>query len=485
MDNKCIKGNTIAVIPFHLKSNEIDDFSSFLDQFRSLITSGNYFKPDDINANSDYYPEHIRNIWKKVDDDSIHDGFIQCYSTNSKVNNDYVFKADKGLRFNFGEIKIILNYNRLYEERSFGYFVVTYKWLGFDDIKSFSSFDCLRYHALHKEGKNKKNPKKYAFTEIKDTEENYLFLYDIFDDLLIPKDNNSEIFSWDTLSKYILFPHKRSYLIHIFHGLDKDSIGTMRSEAYKMIRVPSQDNAAELDGNFESYLDSILINKMLSHTTEFYAMSEGVLILDYRSGKFEEIENQLLNNYFPAFLMALNQRETQLMITTEFSKILPKLIYGKNEPRYDLVEIRKMDGDFVKIRFNQFFKSVSRNTEVDFFFKSLRRIFLVDDILEDNEDKIKSLKQLVDKSEKEDLEDEKERVKEEQETKEKKSERKINALLVVIAVFSVLSAVNDSYDLFSIDKDADWLMPFYGICLAAGVIIFVYFFVHHKNNKLD
>ena len=467
------KGNgiTISVIPFYLKSA---DKKSVLE---GLLDNLKYLTRTNLEAHSDYYPDHIKSIWNynKNIPENEEVGFLQVYKFDTNLIGNNIYIPNKRIDnqvseypFKITAVRLIINKKNTYPDMSFGYLIISYQWQEIFQLNQFAASDFFRFHCLEGDQQS-----KHAFKRIHPQLTNKLneglisekneeiYLEGIIHDLMRPKVNYERIPSlWEDFRECISFPYNRSYLLHFFHCSPEEAKRDNKKEAYRMIRVPQKDESMALDERFDEFIGSVMINSPLNHSTEFYAMSEGALVND--SGK-EFKEKSIINKYFPAFFLALNQREAQLYVASRFIQLKRDENF-----RYLTEELRKMNGNFVNIRFDQYFKSVSRNTEVDYFFKSIQKVFQVNEILEDNEDKINSLEEIAVVAENKEVEH-----------SERKREARINILLMSIALFSIFSAVTDTYDLF--DLNSKWTPHFVWVPIVATLICAYYLLRNQKK----
>jgi hypothetical protein len=121
-------------------------------------------------------------------------------------------------------------------------------------------------------------------------------------------------------------------------------------------------------------------------------MNEGALIID-RTTTFKEMHN-IFNKYFPAFIIALNQREIMMKVARIISEI-PGLEIEKNSPIFieKLSELRKL---IHILQLKQVFYSISNFNEVACFYKELQIKFNLELLLNDNKDSIDSIHGILD-----------------------------------------------------------------------------------------
>lgn len=182
-------------------------------------------------------------------------------------------------------------------------------------------------------------------------------------------------------SQSIIFTYLKPVLFHYgifpFESI-KDNI------YYNLLRIPPKDMGD---------LNSLQINSTtVEGRIKFICMNEGVLIIDRTTTSTEM--NSIFNKYFPAFIIALNQREIMMKVARIISEI-SGLEIEKNSPIFieKLSELRKL---IHILQLKQVFYSISNFNEVACFYKELQIKFNLELLLNDNKDSIDSIHGILD-----------------------------------------------------------------------------------------
>ncbi len=457
--NREIVGKTKMLVPFRLNSTENCferlnqllcnlrsearsnvDSSKYFEHIKDLIYTFNEKNEKSLVAYLTFFQLDLNKI--KIPIPPLSDNSID-ESENFNLNKcifQLVEKIEGKFDFKIGSIHVVLNSKTTYKDLVTGFIVIDFNWLKGEADSSIlyylSQSNFFRFHHLLKPS-NKKLIKN--FIKIKNTNHEFL-LRDLLEDLL----------------RVVIISGTMPYLFHLVTS-ENHSPEDIELYAYKAIRNPGH---ASIDFQRE-YLKSLITKSALSSSLSSYAMSEGVVLVSNN----KMYEHNLVNAYFPAFILALNQREIQLFLSERFNK----LKVDKNG-KYDSKQLRQMEGLFVKVRFDQFFKSVSVITEVNRFFNDMQGIFCVSALIEDNEDKIKSLRELAVVAEDKDKKD-----------LNRKRDIRVNVLLYVITLFNIFSAVNDTFDLF--DLHSQWTPHVVWVPIVATLIWAFLLFKTFKFTK--
>lgn len=416
-------GRTIVVIPFHL--NDENDSIKLIQQIDNVRSDCGK------KIDSSIYHDHIEKYFNwdqrnNIDLINNQNSFLHFYDLDySKFDKENTYKdqlfeiRSKGgdeqlhqFHFEFGHVHIVLNKKPTYNEIKLGYVLIDFNWICEKQVSlsEFCEIEFFRYHKINDPDK------KYSFYNVISGQELNIHTLLVSTKIEVLLDKNCTN-----------FPNRKPFLFHIVNS-ETDPNEIYSYYAYRSIRIPGKNkDAYEFDDKFKKMISSIMHEGQLGVNTHFYSLSEGTLLLCPR----QEGLNSIQNKYFPAFILALNQREIQYYISSQFGD----LEINNTNFKYNPKQLRRIQGTFVKIRFDQFFTSVSINTEVNSFFRYLRDVMKVKEILLENEEKIDALKNLVENA---------------QSKEERESDKKMNFLLIAITLLSLFSAFNDAYDLFSV-----------------------------------
>lgn len=367
--------------------------------------------------------------------------------------------------FKIEAIKLVINRPSINEGLGFGYFILQLEWV--DDqpnsphefvarLSSIANFyrwlnnendnKTMFYHpSCNKEIWNKKLEKKASEIsidiekfKIKDEENNKfgLFFHELIFDVVqeyfkiddyrkIVVINNQEFSNENEKKKEIIKP----YILHLYQTNQKlnqsePGVSDFLSNVYKTLRIPDSQNVSlkeDLNLEFKPFNPDSF--------TEFYSISEGALIIKGNSELNRKKE--MINDFYPAFLFALNQRQLFQYCQNRINSI--KL--DKNN-RYHQKDIRRLRGLLVNAEFTQVFTSISNYHEIDYFYEILRKNFKINILREEYMNSIDGLQSITS------LAIEKEA---------NKSQKRLNAILLILTVAQVWAGVSSL-----LDKKIDW-----------------------------
>lgn len=225
----------------------------------------------------------------------------------------------------------------------------------------------------------------------------------------------------------------------VFYGITSESTGSKADNelcglAYEIIRIPDR-NAAR----FEHELTEPKIHRV-GRNVAFTALNEGALVIE-TINKNTSVKG-IANKYFPAFVLALNQREI-LLGTMKNIVLLETQALSKAEDNF-FNKMERLRNRLLILQLKQIFYSVSNLHEVELFFNQLQSSFAVEKMLKENEQCIREMYNLLE------VKRNKELVRIEKENTEN-AERRSNIIDTILGAIGCLG-------LFSFLKD---LVPFY------------------------
>jgi hypothetical protein len=154
--------------------------------------------------------------------------------------------------------------------------------------------------------------------------------------------------------------------------------------------------------NSNKYIDE---NNRLSESCEiqFFISSEGSSIMDLNVDPTKtKHTNDLFNLYFPAFILALNQRQLMIEINKKISdfqiKELDSLISNVENREHNkklIKEIEKLKKKVGLYKFRQVIHSVSFNDDIAKFYAELLSSFDIKLLLEDNESSVMEMSNIL------------------------------------------------------------------------------------------
>ena len=183
--------------------------------------------------------------------------------------------------------------------------------------------------------------------------------------------------------------------------------------------------------------------------------------------KFINTRAEVVNTYFPAFLMAVNQREVIYYLIQKTTIVFAENQYIDSNRSMDLKHMEKLKSMLITAKHFQIFHTISKNSEINKFFKEVQTTFLIDEGIKDVQESINEMNEL--------FTDEDRKLKEIERKEKEEQENRMNLVLGLIAFLGIFSAVNDTYDLFDVKEK---FTPH----VVWGVIVLVIFFMFRPTR---
>jgi hypothetical protein len=238
----------------------------------------------------------------------------------------------------------------------------------------------------------------------------------------------------------IKFLYDRPITLHLFNSDNGfNDTGILNKKFYNSLRVPVKLNESEQDLN--TFINEI---KTPDLNIRFMAMNEGGIVIDRGCSNLKD----LVNKYFPAFILALNQREIMIMTNRKISTIDYDKVLKNN--------LSKLKNDIHLFQLKQMFYSISFISEIDQFFCELQNKFRIEILLRDNKEGIFEINALL----------------------EKERNDQIANLLVVLSIVQGVTAF------FSIFGEMSSISLKFIILLSFFLIYFILYMRKKKNNSL-
>lgn len=238
----------------------------------------------------------------------------------------------------------------------------------------------------------------------------------------------------------IKFLYDRPITLHLFNSDNGfNDTGILNKKFYNSLRVPVKLNESEQDLN--TFINEI---KTPDLNIRFMAMNEGGIVIDRGCSNLKD----LVNKYFPAFILALNQREIMIMTNRKISTIDYDKVLKNN--------LSKLKNDIHLFQLKQMFYSISFISEIDQFFCELQNKFRIETLLRDNKEGIFEINALL----------------------EKERNDQIANLLVVLSIVQGVTAF------FSIFGEMSSISLKFIILLSFFLIYFILYMRKKKNNLL-
>ena len=333
-------------------------------------------------------------IGEKIIDNKYHD-FIRNYISNQiEVENKsflkyYAFSQEhyiKQKKFDFKKVNFFLGDSQLNitfhkntyviinESASLGYFVLNFDMSLEDNTSSIleelAKVTFFRFYKPQQVQKNSGEINSKYQIRVEDGDNIPSIQYSMF--LLI-----EDFFK--PIMQNIKFLYEKPIALHLLKS-DKNFIdkNALIKNIYKTLRV-----SATIDDGDQYLSDYMLELKTPDFNVRFMAMNEGAVVIDNGCQNLKDLENK----YFPAFLLALNQREIMILTNRKISTINYDKVLENN--------LSKLKNDIHLFQLKQMFYSISFFSEIDQFFSELQNKFRVESLLKDNKEGIHEIHELL------------------------------------------------------------------------------------------
>ena len=453
--------NFIKTLP--LSKDKIVDSSKYHDYI------SNYISPYSENENSSFlktFSIQIANL-KGID---INGQEIQ-FKNQFQDSKTKLFLGDSNLEIKFDKIIIVLN-----EIAELAYFIFEIDYIIENDnaLKLISEIDFFRYYKPKGVCDYKKKIKsQYAIKTIKEKKDKEGII--TFDTNYIPfYEMISNYFNY--IFKSAKFIYDKPVLLHLFSQASNDDLSNdeLINTCFKALRIPTHIKDKEVTTKTEAAKlgDSNSVRPKLAQlhypdqSIVFCTMNEGAIVID-TSGNVDT--NALVNKYFPAFILALNQREVMLKTAKEVSQIAYKNLNADDSMALNkLTELRKT---LNLIQLKQVFYNISIYNETESFFTELQKKFSVDVLLNDNNGSIEAIHSLLE-SERHKNEAEENKLEEEA---QKNRDNNLALILGLVGLFGAASAVIDVYNFFSSPDTLNyWWLPSSVVLFLGAYLVWFY-----------
>jgi hypothetical protein len=476
-------------------------FTRFFKKDPSFITKSKYFKTTDS-----YYdiiePEEVQNVQGISDIDNLAGILVNDLEF-------YVFKENNNhLKFKIEKINLIFNRQKSNSGIGFGFFAIHIKWIDIENssLKEFAEYiasaaEFLRWYNNEKDSKTKFfnescAPAKWnkKLQKIQDkvsfdltpflhnqTESigKYLYIHDLINQLINDVQNSNDkkdLFDFNKNEKI------KPFLLHLYQSNNsilnndcKDIEDKVLTNIYNSLRIPDKDNLAL---NLESKIAFTPIYP--DRYTQLYCLNEGALVV---KGNIDSKKSpELINDYFPTFLFALNQKYLFHYIQEKINN-LP--LDEKNQT-YKPEALKTLQQTMIYAEFNQIFTSLSNYNEIDMFFKTLRDQFKIEQLKEEFLDSINGISKItqIEEKEKEDTNrkiqkalNEEEQLRKNQ--KEKLQGDRLNWIVLLFTVAQVWSGIYSSLPLASEHNGYCYNLTINAIIVLSVLIVVIWY-----NNQL-
>jgi hypothetical protein len=441
---------SIIVLPFKIINEDINnnpfDFKNqnhFLNEDQGLISEfSNKMKTFDCDNEKIVdmkYHDFVSSYISNHKDDKIK-SFLKFYSLSPEYyikqkvfnfNKNKFFLAESNIEFIFHKNTYIITN----ENAKICYLVFNFELVLEDSpisiLDELSKLEFFRYYKPKQvEKKSKSIIPKYQIRVEQGINEGPIqySLFSLIEDFFKPINSN------------IKFLYDRPITLHLFQSDNAfNDTKILNEKIYNSIRVPVKFN--NIDQNLNTFINDI---KTPDVNVRFMAMNEGGVVIDRGCSNLKDLENK----YFPAFILALNQREIMIMTNRKISTIDYDKVLKHN--------LSKLKNDIHLFQLKQMFYSISFISEIDQFFSELQNKFRVEILLRDNKEGIFEINALLD---------------------QKRNDQVAN-LLVVLSIVQGVTAF------FSIFGELESITVKFLILLSFFLIYYIWYKRKKKNNSL-
>ncbi len=456
---------TTIVLPFHVisENNHEDLFGTMQDNllecepqrkdWESLgRTIDKYGALSHDLADSSKYYIYLSNHWnanQKLQEESAH-SFLRAYRLKKDT---FVFQDLSGVTYKqatlnsqkkdlfLGDSKVTAAIHDVWmffnEAAHLGYWVLQLKLDVSDErssvleaLANIDFFRSIEVKGKQSPGKVSNQFKKFSFSICQDETNERIYLGTIQDFIRL---------NFVDFSPFIRFYQTRPNVLY----LDSDSsllnwdFEKLKSVFYSVIRVPDRNVSIRSDQEHSMDLS------MPSSHIILAALNEGTIISEQVNASGGGTD-YLAKKYFPAFLLAINQREVLLKTMHATSALSISKIMDSEDRMFELITNLKRRLTIIQLK--QIFYSVSNTSEVETFFSKLLDVFKVEIILKDNRASLEELHEMIEMRRAE-LELERQKVEEERKQQEMiEEDRKakiMNSILGIVSVLGLYSFIKD------------------------------------------
>ena len=450
--------NYIKTLP--IKSEKIVDSSKYHDYI------SNYISPYSENENSSFlkiFSFQIADL-KGLDTS----GQETVFGKQFQDGKTKLFLGDSNLEIKFDKIIIVLN-----EIAQLAYFIfeIDYKIENDNALKHISEIDFFRYYKPKElMDKKQKHISKYLIRTIKEKEDK--------EKNIIKETQNIALYEiirnyFNYIFRSAKFIYDKPVMLHLFSKAGKDVLSNdeLINTCFKVLRIPTliKDKEETIKPEATKLEDLHSVKPKLAQlhypdqSIVFCTMNEGAIVIDTSSNVDT---NALVNKYFPAFILALNQREVMIKTAKDVSQIPYKNL--NSEDSITLKKLSELRKTLNLIQLKQVFYNISIYNETELFFTELQKKFSIDVLLNDNKGSIDAIHSLL----------ESERISKESEAQKKRDDN-LGLILSLVGLFGAASAVIDLYNFYhNPDSIAFWWLP-YSVIFSFGAYL-VWFYKRKK-----
>ncbi len=197
-------------------------------------------------------------------------------------------------------------------------------------------------------------------------------------DQFTPSVNIAKIFNFEEKIK--------PYILHLsnFQAANESKILNFKNKdlirsVYRMIRIPGAENIEINELSNLKFVSPDLYSQQ-------FILNEGAMVIEGIP-----ISSDLLNKYYPSFLLALNQKYLFHYIQQKINE----LRWDEGRNKYNPLDLKELQETMIYAEFSQIFTSISNYNEIDLFFENLRNQFKIKELKEEFLDSINGISKIT------------------------------------------------------------------------------------------
>ena len=294
---------------------------------------------------------------------------------------------------------------------------------------------------------------------------------------IFERDSNLGLTLYDTLqcyfadySNWIRFYQDRATVMYCVASSSLGSKADVElcEQSYEIIRVPDRNSP-----RFEQPLTEPVIHRV-GRNVAFTALNEGALIIETPNDSMGT--KTIANKYFPAFVLALNQRELLLNNMQFIVQLNTEDLKRYTGDSFNKMEILR--NRLLILHLKQIFYSVSNLHEIELFFNQLQKTFAIENMLLDNETCVREMFNLLEVHRKREIE-------RSEKAKSELDERRsniINTILGAIGCLGLFSFLKDVIPFYEDNKTYEAWYRLISICLPVLVMAYIVRLVFYSKK---
>lgn len=467
MSDKIHESGTIMLVPFRFNCNNQEKLENARRELISIVCPNSATETNKV-INSTHYPDYIKHHLGNGFLDEVNDPYLKFYKLGNnqlkELTSKFYIRTEgeekQNIYFTIKAVQLLINQNKQLNEIGLGYWLVEFEWEELDATVLLEMLGNTAFFRFHKFNEDLLQKKHMFFNEQDEEFGLNVWLRRSFSE-----------FDFNQIEFY----QPKTTLLHLINTqLSQEQNNNFAYRAYCSLRVPPKN----WSNHYSDTSNNLLNLKRISIATEIVSLDEGALILQH----FINDRKDIFNTYFPAFLIAVNQREVIHYLIQKTTTVFSNKMNNEVGEDYDMQLLKQLKTLLIHVKHFQFFHLISKHSEINSFFQELQSTFLIDLGIKDLQDSIGEMNELIDgnyrKRQEKRAKEQAEELQKQREMQEN-AQNKLNYLLAGIALLSIFSAFTDAYDLFDIKGK---ITPHF-IWLGFGAIIGTGFYLFKKKDN--